>query len=143
MVHALEMSHSLLETDGLLIDIHPTGQPPLVEVHGAGKVHLAGQLHEKGDFVEYFQADDALTAVTGRGLFVLERKEPFSFLYHAPTIVALTDFFETEWLDAVLPEETSQRVAELLGGPGDDADDGREIVVREFVHISRFRKIGG
>jgi len=146
MVHALEMTRDLLKRDGLLIDIHPTGRPPRVEVHVGEEIHLAGHLEETNGFLEYFQADDALKEVTGRGLFELERQGLFTFLLHAPTITALVDHLAAEWLDAVLPEETIARAAELLGEPGEGAaghsGDRPEIVVREIIHIARFRSSG-
>ena len=108
----MEITHGLLKTDGLLIDIHPNGKPPLIEAHVDGEVLLAGHLEETDDFVEYFEADDALTDVTGRGLFELEREGLFTFMLHAPTIVALADYLEAEWSDSVLYEETIERAAE-------------------------------
>ena len=135
MVHALETAHSLLKADGLLIDIHPNGEPPLVEVHADGKVQLAGYLDETDDFVEYFEADDALAEVTGRGLFELEREGLFTFMQHAVTIKDLADFLAAEWSDAVLHAETIERVVELMGIPG----EGKEIVLRETIRIARFR----
>jgi len=142
MVHALEVTRSLLKTDGLLIDIHPTGQPPRVEAHVGGEVHLAGQLQEAGNFEEYFEASNALKEVTGRGLFELEREGLFTFLMHAPTIQALAGHIEAEWSDTTLPEETFERAAELMGEPGEGAGGHREIVLRETVRISRFRVSG-
>ena len=53
MVHALEIAHSLLKRDGLLIDIHPSGQRPQFEVHVKGRVLLAGHVEETDDFVGY------------------------------------------------------------------------------------------
>jgi hypothetical protein len=138
MVHALEITRSLLKIDGLLIDIHPNGKPPPIEAHVGGEVLLAGHLEETDDFVEYFEADDALTDVTGRGLFELERAGLFTFMLHAPTIMALAGHLEAEWSDSVLPEETFERAAELMGEPG----EGREIVLRESVRIARFRSSG-
>ena len=137
-MHALEITRDLLKTDGLLIDIHPNGKPPLIEAHVDGEVLLVGHLEETDDFVEYFEADDALTDVTGRGLFELEREGLFTFMLHVPTIMALADYLEAEWSDAVLPEETVKRATELMGDPG----DGREIVLRESVRIARFRSSG-
>jgi hypothetical protein len=138
MVHALEITRGLLKTDGLLIDIHPTGKPPLIEAHVDGEILLAGHLEETDDFVEYFEADDALTDVTGRGLFKLEREGLFAFMLHTPTIMALADYLEAEWSDSVLHEETIERAAELMGEPG----EGREIVLHESVRIARFRSRG-
>ena len=135
MVHALEITHDLLKTGGLLIDIHPSGEPPLIEVHVGGEVREAGQLEETNNFVEYFQADDALADVTSRRLFRLEREGLFMHILHASTITALADFLEEEWSDSILREETIQRAAELMGKPGKN----REIVLRESVRIARFR----
>ncbi len=138
MVHALEITRGLLKRDGLLIDIHPSGKPPRVEAHVGGEVHLAGHSDETGNFVEYFEASDALKDVTGRGLFRLEREGLFTFMVHAPTIMALADHLEAEWSDAVLPEKTFERAAELLGEPG----EGKKIVLREIIRIARFRPSG-
>jgi hypothetical protein len=141
MVHALEIIHGLLKPGGLLIDIHPSGTPPIIEVQVDGKARLAGYLQETDDFIEYFEADDALANVTRRGLFEMEREGLFSFNLHAATIKDLEDYLEAEWSDALLHQETIERAKELMGEPG----KGREIVLREIVRIGRFRKlqIGG
>jgi hypothetical protein len=138
MVHALEITRGLLKKDGLLIDIHPSGEPPLIEAHVGGEVRIAGHLEETDDFVEYFEADEALLDVAGRGLFKLERKGLFAFKVHAVTIGALAKYLDTEWSDAVLREEIVERASELMGDPGED----RKIVLREIVRIARFRASG-
>jgi hypothetical protein len=138
MVHALEIIHSLLKKDGLLIDIHPNGEPPPIEVHVAGEVLLAGHLEEAGDFVEYFEAGGALADVTARGLFELEREGLFTYMTHAPTIMALTDHLAAEWSDAVVPEKAMERAAALMSEQGEDS----EIVLREIVRLSRYRPSG-
>ncbi len=142
MVHALEIIHGLLKKGGLFIDIHPSGRPPRVEVHNGGQIQLAGHLEEINDFVEYAQADEALKQVTNRGLFQLESQRLFDFLLHAPTIKALADYLEAEWLDSILPEEVVERLATLLDEMGEAPGDDKEIVVRENIGISRFRANG-
>ncbi len=137
-MHALEITHGLLKAGGLLLDIHPTGEPPRIEARVGEKVSVAGYLEETDGFVEYFNADDALTEVTGRGLFTLEREGLFKFMLHTSTIKELVDYLEAEWSDSVLHEETIERAAELMGAPGED----REIVLRERVRIARFRVSG-
>ena len=71
MVHALEIVHDLLKPGGVLVDIHPNGDPPPIEVNVGGDVMLAGYLDETDDFEEYFKADEALAEVTGTGLDIL------------------------------------------------------------------------
>ena len=135
MVHALEITHGLLKSGGLLIDIHPNGERPPIEVHVGGETRLAGYLDETDDFEEYFKADEALADVSGRGLFVLESEGLFMFKTHASTITELADFLGAEWTDSVLSEETIARAKEMMGEPG----EGREIILREDVRIARFR----
>jgi hypothetical protein len=138
MVHALEITRGLLKKDGLLIDIHPSGEPPLIEAHVGGEVRIAGHLEETDDFVEYFEADKALLEAAARGLFTLEREELFTFKIHAINIEALAKYLDAEWSDAVLREEVVERAAELMGEPGED----RKIVLRETIRIARFRARG-
>jgi hypothetical protein len=139
MVHALEIVHGLLKPGGVLIDIHPNGDPPPIEAHVGEEVRLAGYLDETDEFEEYFKADEALADVTGRGLFLLEREGMFTFMTHASTIMELVDFLEAEWTDSVLHEETIKRAKELMGESG----EGREIVLRESVRIARLRASSG
>lgn len=138
MVHALEITRDLLKQGSLLIDLHPSGQPPTIEAHVDGQLLLAGQVQETNDFVEYFQADAALADVTARGLFALERMELFPYLLHAPTVTAMADYIDAEWSDAVLVEAVIDRAKALLGQPG----EGREIVAREIIRIGRYRASG-
>jgi hypothetical protein len=136
MVHALEIVHNLLKPGGLLIDIHPNGEPPPIEVDVGEDVMLAGYLDETDDFEEYFKADEALAEVTARGLFALECEGLFTFVTHASTITELADFLEAEWSDSVLSEETIAQAEALMG----EAGDGKEITLREDVRIARYRK---
>jgi len=55
---------------------------------------------------------------------------------------AIVDRLAVEWSDTTLPEETFEQAAALLSEPGEGAGDRREIVLREIVHISRFRSSG-
>jgi hypothetical protein len=138
MVHALETAHDLLKIGGVLIDIHPNGQPPVIEAHVGREIRVAGYLEETDDFVEYFEADDALADVSGRGLFELEREGLFTFMLHALTIKELADHLEAEWSDSLLREETKEQAKKLMGEPG----EGRKIVLRECIRIARFRASG-
>jgi hypothetical protein len=134
MVHALEITHSLLKPGGLLIDIHPTSQPPRLEVHLDGEVWLAGYVGDRDNFIDYIQADQALLQVEARRLFHLERQKHFSFLHHADTIPEMLEYLAAEWSSAFFPPETLARAENLMGQPR----QGVEIVIREPVRITRF-----
>jgi hypothetical protein len=135
MVHALQKLHRLLATDGLLIDIHPTAQPPALEVRRAGGIDLAGWIHETDDYIEYEQADAALSQTIDAGLFELESHATFEFLTHAYALAELQDHLAREWKDARIDEQTAGRVEELMLAAGVD----RELIVREVIQISRLR----
>lgn len=137
MVHALKKVHTLLKPDGVLIDIRPTGDPPAFEVHVDGHITHAGWYQETDDFVEYFQAHDALNEAIRWGLFVRERAETFSFLTHASTIFELRDYVLSEYSDAVVDDETVRRAEEQFQTPGKD----KEVVLREPALITRLRRV--
>lgn len=114
MVHALELVHSLLNPHGLLVDIHPTGQPPLIEITSAGQTHQLGELQEADDFIEYHQADEALEQVIQSGLFLRARQETFTFLTHASSLDELRIYLQKNWSDVIWPDEVSRRANILL-----------------------------
>jgi hypothetical protein len=136
MVHALEIVHRWLKPDGRLIDIHPTGEPPLIEVYQDGKTTPAGQLQETDDFIEYAQADDALQQVVEMGLFKLERRDTFLFATHADSVSELVNYLREEWSDGFLLPETIQR-AELLMN---NQKRGAELRMNEQVYLGSYSK---
>ncbi len=135
MVHALEKVHRLLAPGGWLIDIHPTEQPPALEVRSGEQVTLAGWVHETDDYIEYAQASEALEAVRQRGLYDLEDARTFDFLTHAGSLSELLDHLSQEWKDAFIDERTAGKVEELLLS----AEPDREVRIRETVNIARLR----
>jgi hypothetical protein len=138
MVHALEIIHGLLEPGGILIDFHPTGEPPPVEVHADGRLVRAGLLQEADGFIEYFQADSALAEAVRRGLFAVEQEGTFEFLTHADTLADLLAYFANKYTDAVLDEATLQRTEAFLRA----AQQEKEVVIRETIRIARLRRLG-
>jgi hypothetical protein len=74
MVPALEEARRLLGPSGTLIDIHPVFGTAQVEVHCAGQVVFAEPMSADEGVLH---ADQALTRVTARGLFVAERHREF------------------------------------------------------------------
>ena len=138
MVHALELVHSLLVPQGLLIDIHPTVEPPPIEIILDGKSYSIGNLQETDDFIEYAQADAALTHAIQSGLFISQRHANFTFLTHAGSLVELHQYLEENWSDSVWPSEIDQRAAQLCTRTGQTETCA---TLRENTHITRLRRL--
>jgi hypothetical protein len=138
MVHALEKIHQLLELDGRLIDIHPTGDPPPIKVRIGQQTMSVGWMKETDDFVEYGQASDALAQVVGRGLFTVEREGTFEFVTCADSVSEWHEYLAKEWKDAILDAAVAAKAEELLSMPGPD----REMILCEQVRIARLKSAG-
>ena len=138
MVHALEKIHGLIQAGGVLLDIHPTPEPPRLEVRLGKRTILAGWLKETDDYVEYEDADAALTGVIGRGLFAVERQGRFAFLTYADSFAELREYLADEWKDAVIDDLTAARIEDLLSAPERD----KEVILRESIQIARMKPVG-
>src|SRR5574341_23636 len=148
MVRALEEIHRLVKPTGILIDIHPVAEASPIEIHQGGKIDLAGDLSVRQWCSDYQQADDALTEITQRGLFAVEREGIFNSLTHYDSAAEMRtslkeaiDKFarDSQSIDEAVPhaEAMAARAEELL----QVAVSGAELIVRERVHISRLRPI--
>lgn len=132
MVHALERIHGWLAPGGLLIDLHPSGDPPPLHVRIGDAHHCAGWLRETDDYIEYEQATAALDAVVRRGLYRRQARRTFAFTTYADTLADLRDYLARNWADAVLEEPVARHITDWLQSPTDD----KEIRLREIVTIT-------
>jgi hypothetical protein len=137
MVHALEKIHSLLEPDGFLLDIHPSSEPPPVEVRVGDKYYLAGWLKEEDEYIEYIRADEALQTVIEQGRFAVEKGGTFTFNTYAGSLDDLREYLKDVWEDAILDDQVAGRVEELWLSPMKD----KELVIREIIRISRLHPL--
>ena len=135
MVHALEKIYQLLEPDGRLIDIHPTGDPPPIGVRIGQQTVVVGRMKETDDFIEYAQASEALAQAIQRGLFAVERAGTFEFVTHADSVSEWREYLAKEWKDAILDAVVAAKAEELLSVPEPD----RELILREQIRIARLR----
>ena len=135
MVHALEKIGALLQPEGKLIDIHPSGEPPPIEVRVGQRATVVGWMKETDDFIEYAQASAALSQAIERGWFNAERKGVFEFVTCADSVAELREYLAKEWKDAILEETVIARATELLNTPERDT----ALTVREQIRIARLR----
>jgi hypothetical protein len=143
MVHALEEIHRLLRPDGSLIDIHPSLEAPLVEIHQDEKTVFAEPVPEHA-YQGKQQAEKALTDVVQRGLFMVQRAGVFDFRVYASSIVELRSFLEeaNAFEDSPPDEEAEAWQAELAAQVVEAmqaAGEGAEVAFYERVRITRLR----
>jgi hypothetical protein len=139
MVHALEMVSDLLKPGGRLIDIHPSGQPPPIELLcGANRI-LLGYLQETDNFIEYAQANAALAQAVDNGWFSLESQAYFTSCTWADSVAELWEFLAQTWSDAVLPDETAARSAEKQAGLV-NPEAQNAVVITEAIRITRLAR---
>ncbi len=150
MVHALEEIHRLLKPTGALIDIHPVAKSSPIEIHQGGKIDLAGYLSVRQWCFDYQQADNALTEITQRGLFAIERESVFDSLTHYDSVeemrTALKEAIDKFARNAQSVDESAPH-AEALVARADElmkaAVSEAELIIREPTHISRLRPMKG
>ena len=141
MVHALEIIRGLLKPGGNLIDIHPTGEPPRIELVQNDLRRFVGHLRESDDFIEYGQAQAALDQALDLGWFDLERSGTFQFVNWSPSIGELRAFLEGNWSDAILDPEIDRNVETLLKPSlGVQPEGATSVEMTEIVRISRYKR---
>jgi ubiquinone/menaquinone biosynthesis C-methylase UbiE len=145
MVHALEETRRLLKPEGTLVDIHPTLEPTLIEVHKGGSLLSA---RPKADHAAegYRQADNALAQAVQRQLFAVEHTEQFDFLIYGSSVAELREYIaeSNAYNDSPEDEAESAReagffasVEEIMQG----AAEGAEVATHERAIIARLRPI--
>lgn len=137
MVHALRHVHRLLAENGRLVDIRPVDERAEFIVRGPrGSVH-AGWLTETDEGIEYRRAEDALHAVIGSGLLVIDVERIFTFSHHAQSLEALRAHLAATWTDAVILPLVADRVERFMAAGG----QGTEVVLRETAWMRALRKV--
>ena len=138
MVHALELVRYLLKPGALLIDIHPSGEAPVLEVVNDTQRARVGRLEETDNFVEYLQAELSLAKVIENGWFEFESRQEFNFNIHASSLVEFQEFLAENWKDAIIPEETASKISALVVDP---KDGGIKLIASELIYITRLSRI--
>jgi hypothetical protein len=136
MVHALEQIHNLLNPGGYLIDIHPNGELvefilPLEEGE-----QFIGYMQETDDYIEYYQANEAIKTVVDNGLFQVEKTGEFEFFTHADSFDELKTFLNENWSDAVITDEVIANARKL-----EQAHGKRKVLLREQVSLAVLKSI--
>lgn len=136
MVHALEILHGLLKKDGILIDIHPSGEQPILEVVIGEYRQLMGYLHESDNFIEYAQANQAIESAIQQGLFHRQRQITFIFETVAASLADFQEYLDSKYTDAILTPGTRELIQAAMA-----QDPTRSLVMSEKVLITRLSRV--
>jgi len=136
MVDALRRAHSLLDSGGIVIDIHPAPEPAHLELAmGSAFVRLADRLDDgtpTGPMGRHMAADAAVAACVAEGIFNREAAAAFTFHTHAATVDELLGYLQSKWKQLHFAEADLARARDLLV-----QRPGSAIAVTERVTASR------
>jgi hypothetical protein len=135
MVHALQHAHRLLRPNGCLITVHDIPIPHQIEVHSGDTAIKAGWLLDSDDYDNERAANDAITEIVTQRYFHLEDEREFSFDIHIDELIEMQEWLSERWQSALLPEETINRILELMR----HTDDPKKIVLKCPARMTKLR----
>jgi hypothetical protein len=94
MVHALKEVHRLLKPDGVMIDMHPVPEAPVVEVMN-GDAHVFSESLLMDSLEGIMQAEIALKRSVEFGLFVPGKSIEINYRHYASSPAELRAYWET------------------------------------------------
>ena len=142
MVHALQQIHRLLTPSGILVDIHPVLEAPLVEVLACEAV-VHAEPEPDVSLEDYRQAELALAEVVDRGFYTLDSTSEFELLVRANSVSELVEF-EQDTSAYVSRQKSSDEEARERGLMARveqalcEAGPASIIAIRERGRISRY-----
>jgi hypothetical protein len=135
-VNALERMWAALRPDGLLLDIRPAQQRPLVEVRWGESAVTVGQVNDLYRFETLRVADDALQTLVDARRFTREREVDFGFVYHFESVDAWLEYMSEHWNSAVLNADLIVRARDALL-PGAEG----ELRIQRIIHAACLRRL--
>jgi len=136
MVDALRRAHSVLNSGGIVIDIHPTPEPAHLELAaGSEFVRLADRLDDgtvSGPRRRHMAADAAVLACLSPEMFNRDAATDFTFRTHADTVEELLNCLDSKWKQLHFAAADLSRARDHLA-----CGDGSAVVVTERVTASR------
>jgi hypothetical protein len=137
MVHALRKARQVLKDDGILLDIHPLPDEPVIEVHVDRLVHEVGRMHESDEGMEYRQAAAALDQAAREGFLRVSAARVVTLARYADCLSDLREYLAHYWRDALIDAVTTARIEQLFAGPGEE----KHLVLREQVQFTRLEPV--
>jgi hypothetical protein len=132
MVDALRSAHRIVRPGGCVIDLHPTSDPPSVEVGG----RLIGHVASDDAPIRHASAAIAIANAVDDGLFSVERRERFCFYTYGQSHTELADHIRTTWKNFSIDAQTLRRTRTALR-----SEPGASLRVIEHVVATRLHPL--
>ncbi len=133
MFHALTSARRVLADQGLIFNIHPAPDRPVIYGDGPDGRTVVGLL--RGSRARYRKAEDRVARAVQRGLFTLRHSAVIPYMHYASSLRTLRAYVKADWVGAWVDGATERRIRYLLGpkavGP---------LVIEERVRVSLLRK---
>ena len=137
MVHALEESWRVLDTDGVLIDIRPHMGNMRLEVLSDADHQLAGLVDDSVLIPDQQAANSALKHGLNSGLFIKEEERFFDYVYIWDTPEDLKAYVDENWVNRNLQNSLYRKVRRMAA----KVTGSSRIRIRDVRIIARYRKI--
>lgn len=113
MVHALKHTHSMLDPNGLLINIQPIPATSLIEIHSANSIMKVDWLTDQTEFTSENAALNAVSQAISDGYFVFEDERNFDFRIYADSLPEFQEVLTFWWESTDRIDQTIQKLDEL------------------------------
>lgn len=143
MGHALEKAHQMLATRGEsasrseLVEMHFSGQRPLVEVHQEGRVFVAGEVTREDDFEEHREVSMALEQAIGEGLFRPVSQQFYDYLIVADSLASLLEWRKEHAKRSVIDDKVIQEAERLVTAFAGSST----VVLRQPSRLARLKTV--
>lgn len=113
MVHALHNARRVLTESGLLVDIRPVPDRPIIVWESPEGRRVVGRL--RGRRRRFRAAQEKLDGVVQDGFFRLRHSEVFHIMHRARSLRSLLAYVATEFPRSWMDDRTVRRIRNLLG----------------------------
>jgi hypothetical protein len=137
MVHALRNIWRALRPDGVLIDLQPTPDNPLLSVLSPTGAWPVGQLDYSADLPDLAAAEAALASACGQGWFELLESETFRFDVDCDTLDDFVLYQHGRYQPAANFEQLKYAAKELLAAEGESA----RLRIRRRIRLRTYSRL--
>ena len=133
MFHALTSARRALADQGMIFNIHPAPDRPVIYCDAPEGREVVGLL--RGSRARYRNAEARMERALRRGLFTLRHTAVIPYMHYASSLRTLRAHVKADWVGAGVDGATERRIRGILGqkavGP---------LVIKEWVRVSLLRK---